>query len=127
MKIDSTVKKEVIFVAAFSFVFSTVMELVFIALNAWKLNVLLGNLLGYSASVLNFLLMGLTVQKAVLLDEEEGKKKIRISQSLRLLMLVLFSAAAIIFSNLFSLIPYLISLLFPRFSITVRQILINKQ
>ena len=74
-KIDATVKKETLFIAAFTLIFSAVMELVFLLLDYWSYKVVLGNLLGFTAAVLNFFLMGYTVQKAVLLEEKEAKKK----------------------------------------------------
>lgn len=74
-KIDATVKKETLFIAAFTLIFSAVMELVFLLLGYWSYKVVLGNLLGFTAAVLNFFLMGYTVQKAVLLEEKEAKKK----------------------------------------------------
>ena len=47
---------------------SVVLQLVFFFLGKWDMTVFLGNLLGIVAGVLNFFLMGLTVQKAVTLD-----------------------------------------------------------
>ena len=118
-KIDATVRKETLFIAAFTLIFSAVMELVFLLLGYWSYKVALGNLLGFTAAVLNFFLMGYTVQQAVLLDEEGAKKKIRLSQSLRMLMLVGFAAAGCIF-KCFNPIAVLLSLLFPRIAILFR-------
>ena len=118
-KIDATVRKETLFIAAFTLIFSAVMELVFLLLGYWSYKVALGNLLGFTAAVLNFFLMGYTVQQAVLLDEEGAKKKIRLSQSLRMLMLVGFAAAGCIF-KCFNPIAVLLPLLFPRIAILFR-------
>lgn len=118
-KIDATVRKETLFIAAFTLIFSAVMELVFLLLGYWSYKVALGNLLGFTAAVLNFFLMGYTVQQAVLLDEEGAKKKIRMSQSLRMLMLVGFAAAGCIF-KCFNPIAVLLPLLFPRIAILFR-------
>lgn len=118
-KIDATVRKETLFVAAFTLIFSAVMELVFLLIGYWSYKVALGNLLGFTAAVLNFFLMGYTVQQAVLLDEEGAKKKIRLSQSLRMLMLVGFAAAGCIF-KCFNPIAVLLPLLFPRIAILFR-------
>ena len=118
-KIDATVRKETLFIAAFTLIFSAVMELVFLLLGYWSYKVALGNLLGFTAAVLNFFLMGYTVQEAVLLDEEGARKKIRLSQSLRMLMLVGFAAAGCIF-KCFDPIAVLLPLLFPRIAILFR-------
>ena len=118
-KIDATVRKETLFIAAFTLIFSAVMELVFLLIGYWSYKVALGNLLGFTAAVLNFFLMGYTVQQAVLLDEEGAKKKIRLSQSLRMLMLVGFAAAGCIF-KCFDPIAVLLPLLFPRIAILFR-------
>ncbi len=119
VKIDKTVKKETLYIASFVVVFSLLLEAVFLILHKWDYTVLLGNLLGAFVSVLNFLLMGITVQKAVLLDAEGAKKKVRLSQSLRMLMLVAFAAVACIF-NCFNVIAFAITLLFPRIAIFFR-------
>ena len=118
-KIDATVRKETLFIAAFTLIFSAVMELVFLLIGYWSYKVALGNLLGFTAAVLNFFLMGYTVQQAVMLDEEGAKKKIRLSQSLRMLMLVGFAAAGCIF-KCFNPIAVLLPLLFPRIAILFR-------
>lgn len=118
-KIDATVRKETLFIAAFTLIFSAVMELVFLLLGYWSYKVALGNLLGFTAAVLNFFLMGYTVQQAVLLDEEGARKKIRLSQSLRMLMLVGFAAVGCIF-KCFNPIAVLLPLLFPRIAILFR-------
>ena len=46
MKIDSTVKKETVFIATSVVIMSMLMEAVFLVLRKWELSVLLGNLLG---------------------------------------------------------------------------------
>ena len=83
MKIDKTVKKETLYIACFSFLLSLLMQSVFLIIGKWHYSVLLGNLWGYASAVANFLLLGLTVQKAVTKDEEEAKKLIKLSHTLR--------------------------------------------
>ena len=61
MRLDPTVKKETLYIAAWTAVLSLVMHAVFLALGAWNLSVLWGNLLSLAAGILNFLLLGLTV------------------------------------------------------------------
>lgn len=118
-KIDKTVKKETAYIAAFVLIFSMLLESVFLIIQKWDYTVLLGNLLGDVAAVLNFLLMGITVQKAVLLDEDAAKTKVKLSQMLRMLMLVAFAVVACVF-DCFNIITFVVPLLFPRFAIAFR-------
>lgn len=62
MKIDSTVKRETRYIALMAIALSLLMELVFIVIGQWSYKVLLGNIIGAGVAVLNFFLMGLTVQ-----------------------------------------------------------------
>ena len=118
-KVDPTVRKETGFIAGFVLVGSLAMEAVYLLLGAWTLPVLLGNLLGAALVVGNFLLMGLTIQKALGKSEEDAKKLMKLSQQLRMLMLlvgcVLGSALAC-----FDLVATLIPLLFPRIAVMIR-------
>lgn len=118
-KIDATVKKETVYIAMFTLVLSVAMQSVFLIIGKWNYTVLLGNLLGYIASVGNFLLLGITVQNAVLKEEKEAKSLIKLSQMLRLIFM--FAIALIgylvpIFNLLAVIIPYL----FPRIAIAAR-------
>ncbi|MCQ2471778.1 MAG: ATP synthase subunit I [Clostridia bacterium] len=118
-KIDKTVKKETIYISGFVIVLSVFLELVFYIFHEWDYTVLLGNLLGAVAAILNFFLMGITIQKAVLLDEDAAKTKVKLSQMLRMLMLVIFAVITCVF-DCFNLIPFVITLLFPRVAIFFR-------
>ena len=57
-KIDPTVKKETLYIALFTLAASVLMEIVFLIVGYWSYRVILGNLLGFTAGVLNFFLMG---------------------------------------------------------------------
>ena len=118
-KVDSTVRFETLYIAAFALIFSGLMQSVFLMLQKWDYNVLFGNLLGAFAAVLNFFLMGLTVQSAVLKEEKEAKNLIKLSQGLRFLMLVAFAVIGYtvpVFNVIAVIIPYL----FPRIAIAIR-------
>ena len=118
-KIDKTVLKETAYIAAFTGILSLILQIVFLITNKWDYTVLLGNILGYIASVGNFLYMGITVQNAVVKPEKEARKLIKLSQSLRLWGM--FAVAMIgyllpVFSTVAVVLPYL----FPRLAITAR-------
>ena len=119
MKVDETVRRETGYIALGVAVLSVAMEAVYVLIGRWDYTVLCGNLLGAAAAVLNFFLMGLTVQKAVLLEEKDAAAYIRASQMLRNLMVALFLVAAAAIPC-FSLISAAIPLFFPRIVILIR-------
>ncbi|MBQ7826234.1 MAG: ATP synthase subunit I [Clostridia bacterium] len=64
MKIEPTVRKETLRIAKGTCVLTVVMLLVFALLKQWNMTVLWGALLGTAVAILNFFLLGLSVQKA---------------------------------------------------------------
>ncbi len=122
--IDPTVKKETKYIAFFCILFSMLLQAVFLVLSKWTIAVLLGNLLGIAAAVGNFLLMGLTVQNAVMKEESDAKKLIKSSQSLRLLMM--FTVALIGYLiPCFHAVAVVVPFLFPRLAIALRPFLVK--
>ena len=118
-KIDKTVLKETLYVLTVSFILSLLMQSVFLVTMYWDYKVVLGNVLGLIASAGNFLLMGISVQKALEKDEKGAKSTIKLSQSLRLIMLLVIAIigyAVPVFNLLAVVIPYL----FPRIAIALR-------
>ena len=65
MKIDAVILRETRFVAIGTVFFTALEQLIFLALRRWGLPVLFGALLSGGAGILNFFLLGLTVQKAL--------------------------------------------------------------
>lgn len=125
-KIDKTVLRETGYVALFTVILSVLMQSVFLIIGKWDVTVLFGNLLGIVAGVGNFFLMGLTVQRAMGRAENEIKNYVRLSQMGRMFMLFAIVLIGYLL-RFFNIIAVVIPLLFPRFSITIRQLLINKQ
>lgn len=120
-KIDKTIIKETEYIALIVFIFSMLMQSVFLVAGIWNYKVLLGNILGYIAVVGNFFLMGLTVQKAVTKDEKEAKSLIKASQMLRLLMLLVVAIIGYLVP-VFNLFAVVIPYLFPRIAVMLRPI-----
>ncbi|MBR5272052.1 MAG: ATP synthase subunit I [Clostridia bacterium] len=117
-KISSVVLKETAYIATFTVILSVLMQSVFLIIGKWNLTVLFGNLLGAFAAVLNFFLLGLTVQKAVTQDEKKSKLTMRLSQTSRLLML--FAVAIVGYLvPVFNLIAVVIPYIFPRIAIAL--------
>lgn len=123
-KIDATVIKETKYIAIWVILLSVIMQVVFFIIK-WDFTVFLGNILGDIIAVLNFFLMGITVQSALSKDEKSAKDTIRYSQIYRTFMLL---AAAIIgmlvpcFNGIATIIPYV----FPRIAIAFRPLFDKK-
>lgn len=109
-KIDSTVIKETKYIILWVLILSVLMQAVFLVIGKWNYTVLLGNLLGASAAVLNFFLMGITVQKALGLEEKEAKTLMKTSQIYRNLMVLVIVVLGVIFFDIWaSVIPVFFS------------------
>ena len=126
IKVNDVVIKETKYIAYFVILFSVVMQAVFLVLKMWDYKVLLGNLLSGIAVVLNFLFMGITVQKAVEKDEKDAKNAMKASQSLRTLFLF---AVAVVGASVpvFNIWATLIPLVFPRIAIALRPLFDRKE
>ena len=102
-KIDPVVIKETMRILIGSIVLGAIMNAVFLMLRCWNLPVLFGTLLGTAGAVLN----------SVTLQQDEVKRKVRFSHSLRtlmLLVLMILGVALSCFNTIAALVPYL----FPR-------------
>ena len=148
-KIDSVVLRETGYIAIWTVILGVLMEAVFLVLGYFDYTVLLGGLLGVFTAVLNFFLMGLSVQKAVERDRqvgitvnedadadlEDGEKPaavhkeaaqvMKLSQSLRMLMMIAFAAIGAL-APCFNLIAVLIPFFFPRIAVMLRPIFLNR-
>ena len=114
MKLDPTVKKETLYIALCTVILSFVMEAGFLIAGYFDLTVLFGNLLGGASAVLNFFLMGLSVQKAVSkTDEKDAKAVLRVSMLYRNMMIIAIAAIGA-FVPCFNIFAVLIPLFFPR-------------
>ncbi len=117
-KISPTVLKETAYIAVFVIILSVLMQSVFLIIGKWSLTVLLGNILGIVAAVLNFFLLGLTVQKAVTQDEKKAATTMKFSQMLRMLMLFAIAIAGYLVP-IFNIITVVIPYIFPRIAIAL--------
>ena len=124
-KVDPVVIKETKYIAYFVLILSLVMQAIFLILKKWDITVLLGNLLSYVAVVLNFLMMGITVQNAVTKDEKDARQALRASQSLRTFFLFAVAALGALLP-VFNIWATLVPLFFPRIAIMLRP-LFNKE
>lgn len=121
-KIDRTVRGETIYIASWTIILSVIVQAVFLIIGKWDYTVLLGNLLGGGLGILNFFLMGLTVQNAVSKEEKDAKNTMKLSQSLRNLLLLIMIAVGVILPC-FNIWTTIIPLFFPRIAIAFRPLL----
>ena len=120
-RLDPVIKRETLYIGAWVLILSGIMQAIFLVIGKWDYTVLLGNLLTGSASVLNFLLMALTVQKAVDKDEKDAKTAMKASQSLRNLMMFAIIAVGVLVPC-FNIWTSIIPVFFPRISMLLRAI-----
>ncbi|MBE7050749.1 MAG: hypothetical protein E7394_08325 [Ruminococcaceae bacterium] len=118
-KPDNTIIKETKYIAIMIFIFSIIMELVFLILSKWDITVLYGNLLGALAMILNFYFMGIGVQKALGKDEKDAQKILKGSLSLRTFFLFVTVALGA-WLKCFSTIAVIIPMFFPRIAVAMR-------
>ena len=126
-KIDAVVLRETGFIAMSVLILSAFMEAVFLIGGWWDITVLFGNLLGGVCAVLNFFLMGLTVQKALGKPEKEARDLVKLSQTARLFMQLAFAVVGFLIPGAFNVIAVLLPLLFPRIAIMFRPIFDKKE
>ena len=81
-------------------------------------DVLLGLVWGGSWAVVNFFLMGLTVQRAV--DRRDAKRLIQVSYTLRMLATMVVAAVGLSLSGMHSA-AIILPLLFPRLTVRILQ------
>lgn len=119
-KIDKTVLHESLYVAVWVLILSAVMQSVFLIIGKWDITVLYGNILSGALSTANFFFMALTVQIALGKEEKEAKNVMKLSQSLRTIVLFGVTAAGVSFSSVFNIWTVLIPLIFPRIAVAFR-------
>lgn len=117
--LDPVIKRETLYLTLWVLAVSLLTQGVCLLAGWWSFPVLWGTLLGGSAAILNFLLMGLTVQKALGQDEKRSALTIRTSQGGRLIVLGLVLALAAIL-DVFNIWTTIIPLLVPRIAMALR-------
>ena len=125
-KVDATVLQETKYVSVWVLILSVLMQSVFLVIRKWDYTVLLGNLLSGAFSVLNFFLMGLTVQSALGKDEKEVKNAVKLSQTYRSLMMFAMLAVGVLVP-VFNTLAVVIPVVFPRLSFIFRPMFDKKQ
>lgn len=123
MKIDKTIKIETINVGIGILICSFITQIGFLIFGKYNLSVFLGSLYGGSIALLNFFLMGLTVQKIANMDDQKAaKRKMQASYSMRQLLLLLMVGVGMYIAEkyeIFHWLPILLAVVYPRITIAV--------
>ena len=98
-KLDKTVARETVYICVWELILSVLMQAIYLAVGLWSNKVLFGNLISAYFAVLNFLLMGMTVQNALKMEEKDARHAMRFSQSARMLMLFLAAGTGVYFCD----------------------------
>ena len=99
-----------------------VMLAVYAVLGKFTVGVLLGGLLGSAYAIFNLFMMGMTLQKAAsMTDQQMAHMKVRSSYSTRMIGMLILAVVAFALPFVEG-IPCLIALLFPRATIFVLQV-----
>ena len=99
-----------------------VMLAVYAVLGKFTVGVLLGGLLGSAYGIFNFFMLGMTLQKAAsMTDQQMAHMKVRSSYSTRMIGMLILAVVAFALPFVEG-IPCLIALLFPRATIFVLQV-----
>lgn len=99
-----------------------VMLAVYAVLGKFTVGVLLGGLLGSAYAIFNFFMLGMTLQKAAsMTDQQMAHMKVRSSYSTRMIGMLVLAVVAFALPFVEG-IPCLIALLFPRATIFVLQV-----
>lgn len=123
MTLEPAVKKETVYVLSVSAILCVFLQSVFLIISKWNYTILLGAVLGFTASVLNFFLMAITVQKAVKKEDAKDRQNyIKLSLILRTFLLIAFSITGLLI-NIFNDLAFIISLFFPRIAIFLQPII----
>lgn len=113
MKVDRVVLKETRYLSIAVALCSLIMQGIFLILGKYDYTVFLGALLGGVAAILNFLCLGLAVQKATTMEAADAKKHMQASYSLRYLALGVVVVIGVV-APIFHWLPVALSLVFPR-------------
>ncbi|NLP34336.1 MAG: hypothetical protein GX359_03975 [Clostridiales bacterium] len=118
MKVNEVVKRETKNIAIGIIICSVITQIGFLILGKYSLAVLFGSIYGGAIALLNFFLMGLTVQKIADMDDQNAaKRKMQASYSTRQLLLLLLVGIGMYISinyEIFHWLPILIAIVYPR-------------
>lgn len=120
-KPQQSIVKETKRIAVGTVIMLVVMLAVYAVLGKFTVGVLLGGLLGSAYAIFNFFMLGMTLQKAAsMTDQQMAHMKVRSSYSTRMIGMLVLAVVAFALPFVEG-IPCLIALLFPRATIFALQ------
>lgn len=121
-KPQQSIVKETKRIATGTIIMLVVMLAVYAVLGKFTVGVLLGGLLGSAYAIFNFFMLGMTLQKAAsMTDQQMAHMKVRSSYSTRMIGMLILAVVAFALPFVEG-IPCLIALLFPRATIFALQV-----
>lgn len=121
-KPQQSIVKETKRIAVGTVIMLVVMLAIYAVLGKFTVGVLLGGLLGSAYAIFNFFMLGMTLQKAAsMTDQQMAHMKVRSSYSTRMIGMLILAVVAFALPFVEG-IPCLIALLFPRATIFVLQV-----
>lgn len=121
-KPQQSIVKETKRIAVGTVIMLVVMLAVYAVLGKFTVGVLLGGLLGTAYAIFNFFMLGMTLQKAAsMTDQQMAHMKVRSSYSTRMIGMLVLAVVAFALPFVEG-IPCLIALLFPRATIFALQV-----
>lgn len=121
-KPQQSIVKETKRIAAGTIIMLVVMLAIYAVLGKFTVGVLLGGLLGSAYAIFNFFMLGMTLQKAAsMTDQQMAHMKVRSSYSTRMIGMLILAVVAFALPFVEG-IPCLIALLFPRATIFALQV-----
>lgn len=121
-KPQQSIVKETKRIAVGTIIMLVVMLAIYAVLGKFTVGVLLGGLLGSAYAIFNFFMLGMTLQKAAsMTDQQMAHMKVRSSYSTRMIGMLILAVVAFALPFVEG-IPCLIALLFPRATIFALQV-----
>lgn len=121
-KPQQSIVKETKRIAVGTVIMLVMMLAVYAVLGKFTVGVLIGGLLGSAYAIFNFFMLGMTLQKAAsMTDQQMAHMKVRSSYSTRMIGMLILAVVAFVLPFVEG-IPCLIALLFPRATIFVLQV-----
>ena len=121
-KTQQSIVKETKRIGVGTVIMLVVMLAVYAVLGKFTVGVLLGGLLGSAYAIFNFFMLGMTLQKAAsMTDQQMAHMKVRSSYSTRMIGMLVLAVVAFALPFVEG-IPCLIALLFPRATIFALQV-----
>ena len=121
-KPQQSIVKETKRIAVGTVIMLVVMLAVYAVLGKFTVGVLIGGLLGSAYAIFNFFMLGMTLQKAAsMTDQQMAHMKVRSSYSTRMIGMLILAVVAFALPFVEG-VPCLIALLFPRATIFALQV-----